>query len=97
MLVNQHVVQVTTLKVVLDLFLSLSKGKIYVLALLTFLQHLTHNLPTSITIENAQIPFKKSVKNVGFTLDCDLTMNAHATNIARTSYFELRHLASIQS
>ena len=28
-----------------------------------------HNLPTSITIGNAQIPFKQSVKNLGFTLD----------------------------
>ena len=54
-----------------------------------------HNLPTSITIGNAQIPFKQSVKNLGFTLDCHLTMNAHITNIARTCYFELRRLASI--
>ena len=29
-----------------------------------------HSLPTSITIGNAKIPFKKSVKNLGFTLDC---------------------------
>ena len=43
-----------------------------------------HNLPTSITIGNAQIPFKQSVKNLGFTLDCHLTMNAHVSNIART-------------
>ena len=43
-----------------------------------------HNLPTSITIGNAQIPFKQSVKNFGFTLDCHLTMNAHVSNIART-------------
>ena len=28
-----------------------------------------HNLPTSITIGNAQVPFKQSVKNLGFTLD----------------------------
>ena len=55
-----------------------------------------HNLPTSITIENAQIPFKQSVKNLGLTLDCHLTMNAHVTNIARTCYFELRRLASIR-
>ena len=55
-----------------------------------------HSLPTSITIGNAQIPFKKFVKNFGFTLDCHLTMNAHVSNIARTSYFELRHLASIR-
>ena len=53
-----------------------------------------HSLSTSITIGNAQIPFKKSVKNLGFTLDCHLTMNAHVSNIARTCYFELRRLAS---
>ena len=55
-----------------------------------------HNLPTSITIGNAQIPFKQPVKNLGFTLDCHLTMNAHVSNIARTCYFELRRLASIR-
>ena len=55
-----------------------------------------HNLPTSITIGNAQIPFKQSVKNLGFTLDCHLTMNSHVSNIARTCYFELRRLASIR-
>ena len=49
-----------------------------------------HNLPTSITIGNAQIPFKQSAKNLGLTLDCHLTMNAHATNTARTCYFELK-------
>ena len=54
------------------------------------------NLPTSITIGNAQIPFKKSVKNLGSTLDCHLTMNAHVSNIAQTCYFELRRLASIR-
>ena len=55
-----------------------------------------HNLPTSITIGNAQISFKQSVKNLCFTLDCHLTMNAHVSNIARTCYFELRRLASIR-
>ena len=54
-----------------------------------------HNLPTSITIGNSQIPFKRSVKNLGFTLDCQHTINAHGSNIARTCYFELCRLASI--
>ena len=36
------------------------------------------------------------MKNIAFTLDCHLTMNAHVTNIARTCYFELRRLASIR-
>ena len=55
-----------------------------------------HSLPTSITIGNAQIPFKKSVKNWGFTIDCHLTMKAHVSNIAQTCFFELRRLASIR-
>ena len=55
-----------------------------------------HSLPTSVTIGNAQIPFKKSVKYLGITLDCHLTMNAHVSNIARICYFELRRLASIR-
>ena len=55
---------------------------------------ITYLLP--ITIGNAQIPFKQSVKNLGFTLDCHLTMNAHVSNIARTCYYELRRLASIR-
>ena len=54
-----------------------------------------HSLPTSITIGNDQIPFKQSVKNLGFTLDCHFTMNTHASNIARTCYLERCCLASI--
>ena len=54
-----------------------------------------HNLPTTITIGNAQIPLKQSVKKLGFALDCHLTMNAHVSNIARTCYLELHRLASI--
>ena len=56
---------------------------------------LLHNLPTSITIGNARVPFKKFVKNLGITFDCHPTMNAHVINIARTCYFEQRRLASI--
>ena len=55
-----------------------------------------HNLPTSITIGNAQIPFKQNVKNLGFTLDCPLAIYAHVSNIARTCYLEQRRLASIR-
>ena len=58
-------------------------------------EHL-QDLPTSVTISNAHIPFKLSVKNIGSTLDCHLTMNAHVSNIVRTCYFELRRLAFIR-
>ena len=53
-----------------------------------------HNLPTSITIGNAQIPFKQSVNNLGYTLDCHLTMNV--STVALTCYFEPCHLESIR-
>ena len=55
-----------------------------------------HNLRTSITIGNAQIPFKQSVKNLGFTLYCHLTMNVNVSNVARTCYIELHRLVSIR-
>ena len=55
-----------------------------------------HSLPTSITIGNAEIPLKQSVKNLGFALVRNFTMNANVSNIARTCYFELRRLASIR-
>ena len=55
-----------------------------------------HDLPTSIAMGNAKIPFEQSMKNLGLTLDYHLTMNAHVTNIARICYFELRRLASIR-
>ena len=69
----------------------------------TELMHITskrakhlHSVPTSITIGNAQIPFKQSVKNLGFTLDCHPTMNAHVSNISQTRYIEQRRLAPIR-
>ena len=52
--------------------------------------------PISITIGNAQVPFKQSVKDFGFSLDCHLTLNAHVSNIARTCCSEQRHLVSIR-
>ena len=55
-----------------------------------------HNIPISITIGNAQIPFKQSVKNLSFTLVCHLIVNAQVSNIARKCYFELRRLAPIR-
>ena len=54
-----------------------------------------HNITTAITIGSGQIPLIQSVKIFGFTLDCYLTMNKHASTLAWICYFELIHLASI--
>ena len=55
-----------------------------------------HNLPTSITIGNAEIHNRQSVRNFGFTLDCHITMNAHVSNIARICYLDQCRLVSIR-
>ena len=51
---------------------------------------------SSFFIGNSHFPFKQSVKNFGFTLDCHLSMKALVSNISRTCYFELRRLTSFR-
>ena len=53
-------------------------------------------MPTTIIVGSAKIPFKQSVKNLGFTLDCHLTMNDDVSTISRTCFFELRLHESIR-
>ena len=55
-----------------------------------------HCLPTTIATGNAQITFKQYLKNMGLTLDCHLTINAHVSNVVLTCYFEQCHLVSIR-
>ena len=54
-----------------------------------------NNLPTLITIDNAQSPFKQSVNNLGFTLEGHLNMKEHVSTIARPCDLELCCLLSI--
>ena len=71
-----------------------SKTKLMLITSKT-IRHL-HNLPTSITIGNAQIVFKQFVKNFCFTLHCHHIMNAHVATIARICYLALFSLVSIR-
>ena len=73
--------------------LKLNDNRTYIMLVTSMKTKYLHSLPTSITVCTAQIPFKQSVKNLGFTLD--ITMNAHVSNIAQTCYFELRRIASV--
>ena len=54
------------------------------------------NISIAYLLQSLWVILKKSVKNLGLTLYCHLTMNAHVSNIARTCYFELRRLTSIR-
>ena len=60
--------------------------------------HMRHKLkiPDNMTIGNASIPFSKTVKNLGFTLDNHLEMTAQVRDVARTANFQLRRISSIR-
>jgi hypothetical protein len=53
-------------------------------------------LPDSITIGNATVPYSDSVKNLGVTLDSHLTMHAQILSIVRAVNYELRRIGSIR-
>ena len=57
---------------------------------------MSNSLHASTTIDDAQIPFEQTVKNLDLALDCHLTMSEHVSNITRTCCFDLHCLASIR-
>ena len=60
------------------------------------ISELLHSMQSCIGLVNVWATANMlELKNLGFTLDCHLTMNAHVSNIARTCYFELCRLAYI--
>ena len=55
------------------------------------------SIPDSFDICNASVPFSDTVKNLGVTLDCHLSLKPHVINLVRTANFELRRIGSIRS
>ena len=49
-----------------------------------------------ITVACASVPLSDSVKNLGVTPDCHLTMKTHVSNLVRSANFELRRIGSIR-
>ena len=54
------------------------------------------SIPESFDIGNASVPFSDTVKNLGVTLDCHLSLKTHVLNVVRTANFELRRISSIR-
>ena len=55
------------------------------------------SIPDSFDIGNAPVPFSDTVKNLGVTLDCHLSLITHVPHLVRTANFELRRIGSIRS
>ena len=49
-----------------------------------------------ITVGCASVPLSDSVKNLGVTFDCHLTMKTHVSNLVRSANFELRRISSLR-
>ena len=55
------------------------------------------SIPESFDIlGNGSVPFSSTVKNLGVTLDCHLSLKTHVLNLVRTANFELRRISSIR-
>ena len=54
------------------------------------------SIPESFDICNVSVPFSDTVKNLGVTLDCHLSLKTHVLNVVRTANFELRRISSIR-
>ena len=55
------------------------------------------SIPDSFDIGNAPVPFSDTVKNLGVTVDCHLSLITHVLNLVRTANFELCRIGSIRS
>ena len=53
-------------------------------------------LSSVIRIEDADVPFVSSVKNLGVTLDSNLSMSQHISNTCKAAYIQIRHISSIR-
>ena len=47
-------------------------------------------------VGNASVPFSDTVKNLGVTLDCNLSLNTNVLNFVRTADFEFRRISPIR-
>ena len=59
-------------------------------------QSVNSTLPPSLRIGQSDVNFISSVKNLGVTLDCNLSMKQHVNNICKAAYFQLRKISSIR-
>ena len=54
------------------------------------------HLPSAIHIGHADVPFVSSVKNLGVTLDSNLSMSQQISNTCKAEYIQIRHISSIR-
>ena len=59
-------------------------------------QTATATLPSSIVLGTNDIPFSFAVRDLGFTLDSNLSMKEHVKKTCQTAYFELRRISSVR-
>ena len=78
--------------------LQLNNNKTEAIIILSDRVSLVHSpLPFVIHIGDADVPFVLSVKNLGVTLDSNLSMSQHISNTRKAAYIQIKHISSIQN
>ena len=77
--------------------LQLNNNKTEAMIILSNRVSLVHSpLPSVIHIGDADVPFVSSVKNLGVTLDSNLSMSQDISNTCKAAYIQIRHVSSIR-
>lgn len=56
----------------------------------------TDLFPSSLKVGDTDVELVSTVKNLGVTLDCNLTLSAHIQNTCKTAYMQLRQISAIR-
>ena len=76
--------------------LKLNDDKTEVLLIHTNRSFSSNTKPSSILVENADISFSDSARNLGFILSSDMSLDQHITHICRSAYAALRQISAIR-
>ena len=76
--------------------LQLNDNKTEAMIILSNIMSVHSPLPSVIHIGDADVPFVSSVKNLGVTLDSNLSMSQHISNTCKAAYIHIRHISSIR-
>ena len=72
------------------------KTEIFVVASSNKLKNVKFDELNGLTVSDINIPFSKSVRNLGIFLDGQLSMEDHIRHLSKVLYFQLRRIAKIR-
>ena len=76
--------------------LQVNDNKTEAMIILSNIMSVHSPLPSVIHIGDADVPFVSSVKNLGVTMNSNLSMSQHISNTCKAAYIQIRHISSVR-